>query len=196
MARPMSAEDQELLNIIRDHGPIDLAGIAERATLLSDRSDIAHRLFTAKRNGHIQRQSNRKYVINGRNSHPAAAPPAPEDEPPQAALRTLADVVRKHIETPPTAPPDRLEPVTASTPTAAEREAGEHLHRLQTPRPHDALLMDDPIEHILRDAVDTAQRNLDAFVREAGSLARVLTRLIEARDKTVAALNDYRKTTA
>lgn len=154
MARPMSAEDQELLNIIRDHGPIDLAGIAERATLLSARSEIAHRLFTAKRDGHILRQSNRKYVINGRNGHPAAVPPAPEDGPPPA-------------------PPDRL----------------------QTQRPHDALLMDDPIEHILRDAVDTAQRNLDAVVREAGCLARVLTCLIEARDKTVAALNDYRSAT-
>lgn len=174
MARPMSAEDQELLNIIRDHGPIDLAGIAERATLLSARSEIAHRLFTAKRDGHILRQSNRKYVINGRNGHPAAVPPAPEDGPPRATLCTLADVVRKHIETPPPAPPGRL----------------------QTPRPHDALLMDDPIEHILRDAVDTAQRNLDAFVREAGSLARVMSNLMEARDKTVAALNDYRKTTA
>lgn len=202
MSKPFSPESQEIVDVVREHGPIDSRGIAERVTLLTDRSEIATRLHSLRTGGHLLRGPDKAYRVNGKNGT-AQTQNAAEPPPDPIPERRFAEIVDKFIRRPPPGtatpepePPTRTEPVTESTPETAEREAREHLHRLQTQRPHDALLMDDPIEHILRDAVDTAQRNLDAFVREAGSLARVLTCLIEARDKTVAALNDYRKTTA
>lgn len=220
MGRPMSESTQEILDIVRTHGPIDLNGICAKVTLLCDRTEIAAKLFKAKSRGDVLRRPDKTYVINGKNG--TAQKPAPEALPPATVERpTAQNLVERHDElrdkfdaqlkaaeagdkdaldgladtadalrdaagrifasTPPAAPPRTLRDIAAK--------------HTRTPRPQDALVTPDPIETVLRDAVETAQHNLDAFIREAGDLARVMANLMEARDKTVAALNNYRSTT-
>lgn len=183
----MSAETQEILDIVRDHGPIDLNGIAARVTLLTDRAEIAARLFKSKSNGHVLRRADKTYVINGKNG-------TAQTTPPPALVEQLSKPAREHVAR--TGQLPELEPIPTDTPADARRAAKEHAAQVRAPRPQDALLTPDPIEAVLRDAAESAQRNLDAFTREAGDLAQIMADLIDARDKTLAALFNYRNRAA
>lgn len=56
---------EQILDIVREHGPIDLSGICDHVTLTSDRSWIAAQLFNMKRAGDVERHANKKYTIKG-----------------------------------------------------------------------------------------------------------------------------------
>lgn len=185
----MSESTQEILDIVRAHGPIDLNGICAKVTLLSERTEIAAKLFKAKSRGDVLRRPDKTYVINGKNG--TAQKPAPETPPP-ALVEQLSKPAREHAER-----TGELPEIPEATEPPQPRTLHDVIAKHTKPaRPHDELVRDDPIETILREAVENAQRNLDAFIREAGDLARVLANLMEARDKTLAALFDYRNKSA
>lgn len=188
MAKQMSAASVEVLDIVRAHGPIARDQILALATQIPDRSELAMRLNSLTRDGHLLRTADKRYVLNGRvpasTEKPARAAatrtpnwptPAqasadnPETTP--ATERTIADLARKH---------------TAAQPsTAAER-------------PHDAVAPSAPesTEDVLQQTADTIRAALDATLALAGDLAPTLRNLIDLREKTLEILINYRRNRA
>lgn len=181
MGRPMSAANQEILEIVRQHGPIALNDIVPRVTLLSERVDIAGALFNLKASGKLLRNKDKTYVVNGKNgSANDATVKCGDDMIPTELLDQFSPAARKAVKetgqlpemdaTPPSEPP-------APTPSTTA----------------DAI---DVIEGVLQLAADSAQKSLDAFIAEVGDLAEILSALVDSRDRADDALAAYRRSKA
>lgn len=188
MARPMSAASQEVLDIVRAHGPIARDQILERATQIADRAELAVRLNSLTHDGHLLRTADKRYVLNGR------APASTETPARAAATRT------PHWPTPAQASADDPETAPATGRTVADL-ARKHVAPQRTcaaERPHDAVAPSttESTEDVLQQTADNVRAALDATLAMAGDLAPTLRSLIDLREKTLEILINYRRNRA
>lgn len=159
MARPMSPEQRELLDIITEHGPIDLSGLCARTQLSSGRVAITERLGRLRASGLIVRGADKRWVTvesaEQRSTVPASAAtlgdprwPAPrtaEADTEAAPPRSVADIARKHLRLP--RPHDDL--VAHMTPLDTQRAAALAEQSLQA-----LAERIDALSHTVRDLLD------------------------------------------
>lgn len=184
----LSAEQLEILGIVREHGPISLNDITPKVTMLLGRDDVARALFNLKATGYVLRTPNKCYVIGVRND-PAAILDAVM-HPPINDSKTNKKAVEP-IPTAPNRPPD-IKPIPNAPNRAVRIEDLESKPAPITP----ATEHRDPLENVLTVAAKNTQANLDAFTAEVGDLAEIMAALIDSRDRANAALATYRRTKA
>lgn len=216
----LDEQEQEILDIIGKHGPLESGRISARAKLSIDHSEVSSRLFNLKTRGLIVRHPDKTYTTR----EWVTGKPTPRlDKKARAriAAQAIADLEEKapaNVPRDEKGSPDELPPelvaqfnkktrnnpkklaalqeelnqkVPANVPRVNDTNRAPRLEDLES-KPEDPVAH-DPIETVLRDALYSAQSNLDAFIREAGDLAAIMATLIDCRDKTRDALNTYQR---
>lgn len=189
-----AALDQEIVDILRTHGQLTLDDIAERVTLTSDKTKIAHALHSLSRGRTLTRnpQTRRYNIGTGQiKAQPDEAfdvfsrTPPPQQPKPAAAPKQDSKPAPKQKREP-TRLHDLTKPITHSVNITMNEGRPVRIEDLETPHP-------DPVETLLTSAAASAQENLDKFITEIGDIAVVMGALIDARDRTVEALDTYRE---